>query len=145
MDRHLYDGSYTAVVNLDDVRVGDVVEYAYTLKGYNPVYDGYISRKINLNYGDAYEKAFNSLIVPSSLELSFKNINTDIKPEVDKKENRVTYTWSTDKVKGLITDKHEPEWYDPYSYVLVTNFKNWAEMAEWCLKRYAVSDEDMQV
>jgi len=38
MDRHLYDGSYTAVINLVDVRVGDVVEYAYTRKGYNPVY-----------------------------------------------------------------------------------------------------------
>ena len=56
MDRYLYDGSLTAIVNLADVRVGDIVEFAYTKKGYNPVYDGYYSTRINFNYTTSYEK-----------------------------------------------------------------------------------------
>ncbi len=62
MDRYLYDGSVTAVINLVDMRVGDIVEYSFTRKGYNPVYEGHISRKINFNYSMAYEKMFQRLV-----------------------------------------------------------------------------------
>ena len=145
MDRYLYDGSFTAVINLSDVRVGDIVEYAFTRKGYNPVYDSYISRKIGLNYGAAYEKGIYRLLAPASLDLSFKYVNTDHRPQVAKRDGLTSYTWETQRVKGYISDEHEPEWYDPYSYVLITSFSNWAEMAAWCAKRYQVSDKDMKI
>lgn len=50
MDRFLYDGSLTAVINITDVRVGDIIEYSFTKKGYNPAYSGYVSRKVYFNY-----------------------------------------------------------------------------------------------
>ena len=37
LERSLYDGSLTSVVNLTDVREGDIIEYAYSIKGFNPV------------------------------------------------------------------------------------------------------------
>jgi len=145
MDRYLYDGSFTAVINLSDVRVGDIVEYAFTRKGYNPVYDGYVSRKIDLNFGSAYEKGIYRLIAPSSLTLSIKYVNTDVKAEETRRGNLTSYTWVTRRVKGYDSDDHQPEWYDPYSSILITNFKGWAEMAAWCAKRYHVSDQEMSI
>src|SRR5690349_1580157 len=38
MERAVYDKSVNAVYNLPDVRVGDIVEYAFTRKGFNPVF-----------------------------------------------------------------------------------------------------------
>ncbi len=39
MDRYIYDGSLTTVINLSaHVRVGDIVEYAYTRKEDNPAH-----------------------------------------------------------------------------------------------------------
>ena len=40
MDRFLYDESFTAVINLPDIRLGDVLEYSYTIKGFNPAIKG---------------------------------------------------------------------------------------------------------
>lgn len=144
MDRHLYDGSVTAVINMSDVRVGDIVEYSFSRRGYNPIYEGNISRRLSFNYSIAYEKSFQRIIAPSSLDLQFKYVNTEVKPEIVTNNNQVIYTWVTNRVNGLNSDKQEPNWYDPYSFILITSFKHWAEVADWSAKLYQVSDQDMQ-
>ncbi|MCK9199721.1 MAG: DUF3857 domain-containing protein [Gallionella sp.] len=40
LERQIYDGTMTAMLVLDDLRVGDRVEFAYSIKGMNPVFDG---------------------------------------------------------------------------------------------------------
>jgi len=36
LDRHMLNGELTALWVLEDIRVGDVVDYAYTQRGWNP-------------------------------------------------------------------------------------------------------------
>lgn len=50
LSKHLYDGTLSAVLFLEDVRKGDVVEYSYTLKGANPIFKG--------KYSDFYQTNF---------------------------------------------------------------------------------------
>lgn len=40
LERQIYDGRVTASIVLDDVRAGDRIEYAFTVSGSNPVFDG---------------------------------------------------------------------------------------------------------
>jgi lipoprotein NlpI/transglutaminase-like putative cysteine protease len=40
LERRIYDGRVTASIVLDDVRVGDEIEFDYSIKGANPVFDG---------------------------------------------------------------------------------------------------------
>ena len=40
LEARMYDGSVTASIVLDDVRVGDRIEYSYSIRGDNPVFDG---------------------------------------------------------------------------------------------------------
>jgi Domain of Unknown Function with PDB structure (DUF3857)/Protein of unknown function (DUF2569) len=142
MDRYLYDESQTAIINLTDVRVGDIIEYSYTRKGYNPVYDGHISRRMTFNYSIAFEKGFQRLIVPITRNLFFRNLNTEIQYHKEEKNGLIYYTWTSQKVNALLTDNYEPDWYNPYAYVYVSSFKNWAEVAAWANKRYTISDQD---
>ncbi len=37
LEDHLYDGSRTAVIEVEDVRPGDIIEYAFSIKGSNPI------------------------------------------------------------------------------------------------------------
>jgi lipoprotein NlpI/transglutaminase-like putative cysteine protease len=40
LERRMYDGRVTASLVLDDVRAGDQIDYAYTIDGDNPVFEG---------------------------------------------------------------------------------------------------------
>ncbi|MCE2997977.1 MAG: DUF3857 domain-containing protein [Cyclobacteriaceae bacterium] len=142
LDRNLYDGSLTAIVNLKDVRVGDIVEYAYTRKGYNPVFENFFSRWRNFNFGVPVERFFLRFNIPTSMSISLKSLNNSPKPTIQKKDNATVYTWDIAKQKALLSDKNEPAWYYPYNGIVLTNFKNWQEVAQWSSKRYQVTESD---
>ncbi len=142
MDRNLYDGTLTAVVNLKDVRVGDIVEYAYTRKGYNPVFENFFSRWRNFNFGVPIERFFLRFNIPTAMSISLKSLNNSPKPTIQKKDNATVYTWDIAKQKALLSDKNEPAWYYPYHGIVLTNFKNWQEVAQWSSKRYQVTESD---
>lgn len=131
MDRYLYDGSLTAIINLTDIRVGDIIEYSFTHKGYNPVYGGHITKKIYFNFNVPYERLYQRLVVPGSLPLDIEYRHADIKPEITRSGSQAEYVWSLKGVKGLVMDNNTPYWYDGNQRVMVTDFKNWGEVAAW--------------
>jgi transglutaminase-like putative cysteine protease len=142
MDRYLYDGSLTAILNLSDVRVGDIIEYAYTIKGYNPVYEGHVGRKIYFSYNFAYEKLFERLVVPQSLTLDLDYRNAEIKPEIKTNGSLKEYVWSQTATDAFVSDSNVPDWYDGYNYVMATNFSDWSQVASWAMRHFQVSDAD---
>jgi transglutaminase-like putative cysteine protease len=144
MDRFIYDGSMTAVINLTDVRIGDIIEYSFTKKGHNPVYQGAIVRKLYFDYNTGFEKSVQRITVLSSYKLTIKHTNTTLKPEIQHEDGLTTYTWTANKVKGVITDTNVPDWYDPYQQVSITDFENWSEVATWAAQLFHVSEADKQ-
>jgi hypothetical protein len=142
MDRYLYDGSMTAIIHLNDVRIGDIVEYSFTKKGYNPIYEKNINRKIYFNYGFAFEKSFKRLVLNDSSRYRFKYANTNQKPLIKKTDNAFSYTWTAAQMPAVVTDNHEPDWYNPYAYVLIGTFKDWNEVVRWANVHYSISENE---
>ena len=142
MDRFLYDESFTAVINLPDIRVGDVLEYSYTVKGFNPVFKGQVMEEFYVDRSVPFEKNVFRLVVPSSISISIKNIQTNIQPEVRHESNDVSYLWTNEKSKGLITDENVPGWYNPFQRVAISSFKTWRDISEWGTNLYRISDSD---
>lgn len=50
LERAMYDGRYTAHLVIPDVRVGDIVDYAYTLHGAHPSFRGLFSAEFGLQW-----------------------------------------------------------------------------------------------
>jgi hypothetical protein len=143
MDRYIYDGSLTAIVNLKDIRVNDVVEYAYTIKGYNPIYEGHIAHRLYLNYSLPFEKSVKKIIVPSARKLYFKFNNDAAQPiEQDERDNTKSYTWISENVSALLEDNNTPSWYDSYQNVQVTDFENWSDVASWSWKHFSLKESE---
>lgn len=140
MDRHIYDGSLTSIINLTDVRVGDIVEYAYTLRGYNPVHKDHIDRRFYLD--DTSAKLFHRIIVPDKLHVDVKHFNINVNPDIQKRNGQTVYTWERDNVTSPQSDDNTPGWYNPYEIGSVSSFTSWAEVNTWATTLFRVKESD---
>ena len=73
LDRHIYDQSLSAILLLEDIRKGDIIEYSYTIKGFNTIFKG--------RYADVYDVGFTvpvynlyyKMVVPKGRQITIKN------------------------------------------------------------------------
>jgi transglutaminase-like putative cysteine protease len=143
MDRYLYDGTHTAIVNLKDVRKGDVVEFSYTIKGVNPVFAGHVSRALYFDFGSAYENLFLRILLPDDKKFFFKDLSDSTVHAIRRNANGIaTYEWHLKHQNMLTTDAGVPGWYDPSRRTIVSDFASWNDVAMWASEVFKVSEED---
>src|SRR5207248_2354564 len=78
-----FNGTNTAIVFLDDVRAGDVIDYAYSVNGDNPVLAGRYADTYQLSEPSAVEYLHARLLWPSARKLYVHPRNTDLQPVVN--------------------------------------------------------------
>jgi transglutaminase-like putative cysteine protease len=141
LNRFLYNGSLTAVLFLEDVRKGDVIEYSYTIKGFNPIFKGRYSGVFDLDFETPVGSIYYKLVVPKDRQLIIKNNNSNIRPVTRSDLSSTTYEWRLDQVRAVRSQDDLPSWYDPYSIVMVSEYRSWKEVNDWAMELFpAVND-----
>lgn len=140
LERNIYDGTYTAVLILDDVRKGDVIEYSYSIKGKNPIYSEKFSTSFYSEYSVPLGELNQRIICKSSRKLKIKEFNSTIKPIIKNEDDKTIYQWHAVNVKPLISDDNIPKWYDPYSFTMVSEFENWMDVKDWARKLFVFNE-----
>lgn len=136
LDMHMYDGSLTSFLLLDDVRKGDVIEYSYTLKGFNPIFKGKYADTYDCQFSVPIGNLYYKLIVPAAMHISLKNNNTKTTPFVDRQPDKTTFEWKQVNVAALHLETKTPGWYDPYASVSVSEYSNWKEVSDWAVELF---------
>ena len=135
LSRFIYNGTYTAFFVFNDLRAGDIIDYDYTIKGYNPVFNGKYSEMFYFQGSAPIRHAYYSVIFPSDKIPLYKSFNSA--PEVLKfsipGSNSIRYSWSSEKIKARFAEDNEPYWYDAFPYVQVNEMKSWSEVVDWAL------------
>ncbi|MGV3502608.1 MAG: DUF3857 domain-containing protein [Adhaeribacter sp.] len=135
-EKYIYNEELSAIIILDDVRIDDVVEYAYSVQGRNPVFGDKFFSTLYLESYDPIDELFLRIRTSPKRPLYVKLENSKTKPVVATTGNLQTYTWHLKNIPGHPTDSEVPSWYDPYACVYVSEFKNWAELVNWALPLY---------
>lgn len=142
LEYQIYDGAKTAEVILEDVRVGDVIEYSYSLEGRNPVFGRHYFGGIELQWGVPVQELRQRVRLAKGTKLFLKNHNTDVEPLIVHYENGETeYLWAASDVPALSQDKDTPEWYDPYPWVQLSDMVTWHDVATWAMPLYQAPRE----
>ena len=87
LERQLFNGELSAVLFLEDIRVGDVIEYAWTRTGSNPILKGHFTESFLVEWGMPVEKQYHRLLWPPGKGLTIKNHGTTVSPAIRKAEN----------------------------------------------------------
>ncbi len=138
LDRKIYDGRLSAVIFLEDVRVGDTIEYAYSLKGANPIFKGRYADSFEVRWSIPVAKLRQRLLWPTSRSLTIRNHLTTLQPRQKKSGSETEYLWETAQLPALIDDGDLPGWYDPYPWVQLSEYASWGEVVNWASELYSV-------
>jgi Domain of Unknown Function with PDB structure (DUF3857)/Transglutaminase-like superfamily len=136
LDQQLYNGTTAAVIFVNDIRVGDVIEYAYTISGDNPVLGGRYTDSIYLADDVPIHELFLRLLYPSKRSLAIKTDNSQVEASKQTVGDDTEYLWYTKDVPAVTTDDSTPDWYNPYPRLSLTEFQSWSDVVNWALPFY---------
>jgi transglutaminase-like putative cysteine protease len=149
LDRQLYNGERSALVILDDVRIGDIIDVAYTLHGRNPVFDGRFIDSFYLEWGTPVRDLRYRLLVPEDRRVTSRQIPPPRAPAAailpahralaDRRE--LELTWRRTGIPIVESEDRVPDSHHVFSFVDVTEFPSWESVVEWARPLYALDPQ----
>lgn len=132
----IFDGSKTANIFLDDVRVGDIVEYAYSIRGSNPVFGNRHAGNFDLQGGVPLQHLHARLLWPVDRPIELHKRNGAPDPVVTERGAFRELVWQARDLEALLVEEDAPAWFDPYRAVQWSEFKDWQSVARWAEPYY---------
>jgi hypothetical protein len=130
-DQGLFGSNRIAVISLDDIQVGDVIDYAYSLVGSNPALEGKFIATLAAQLPEPAVRIVSKVLWPSSRKLYVQNLGASFRPTTLLKSNLTEFTWDFRNVPGLTAEPDTPSWYEPRPAVQLSEFKTWANVSAW--------------
>lgn len=134
----IFDGGRTANLFLDDVRVGDVVETEYSLRGSNAIFGGRAFGQQYLQWSVPVDRLELRLLWPAHRELLIENRNWVVRPDMVEHDGVRDYRWHGRKVDALFVESDAPAWFDPYPLVRWSEYRDWHALASWAVPLYEI-------
>jgi len=138
-DQLLFSGDKTALILLEDIRAGDIIDYAYTVAGRQPAFAGTFSDQVEIQSSFPVERSTTRLIWPQIRHLYVQNHWTDIKYAAIRKGDTIEFTWNQRNVAGPRYEPALPAWYDPFPWVQLSETPKWASVDQWALRLFGSS------
>jgi hypothetical protein len=137
LERHIFNGSLSAILFLEDVRAGDQIDYSYTISGSNPILEHHFVDWMNAGSSMPIQyKRYRLLWPPDSPQPAIKNHSADVQPLIKPREAGTEMIWEWRDLPATADEDKVPTWYDIYPWVELSDFTNWTEVAEWATRLY---------
>lgn len=140
LKRFLYNGLYTAYLPLTDLRAGDRIEYAYSVKGRNPVMEGNSDGFFYFNGSSPMGVVYISVMTDTAHPVSWRQYNGLPAPSVSLWQGRRLYSWHFDTRKSYEAPSGTPSWYDGAPYAQFSSIHSWGKLAEWAVADFGASE-----
>jgi len=140
LDEREYNGRLSALVFLSDLRAGDVVDYAYSINGANPVMRGRFATRLFLAEMHPILELRRRILWQSSRDPHLKRFNTSVDPLVHDLSGGRDFIWELENVPAVQIDDATPSWFNPVPSVQVGDFVSWEEIITWALPLYKTTN-----
>lgn len=144
LEKSIYDGALTAIINLKDIRENDVIEYSYTIIGFNPINKGKYSTTFYQEYTVPANRIFNRIVVDKDRQIRFRYFEKAIKPMVSNKGDFIEYLWDIKDSPYKLYDNNVPIWFDNQRRVSVSMFDSWKDVVDWAIPLYNYSEKEIK-
>ncbi len=135
-ENDMADGVVTALIVLEDVRIGDVVRISYSVIGSNPVMAGQISDWMRFAWTNpALEANFRVLLDPGTTPRIYRTADSP-QPVIRTTADAVEVTMRGKGVAAVVDEDDYPVWFEPYPQAQIAVDQSWADVVAWGLPLY---------
>ncbi|WP_460812566.1 DUF3857 domain-containing protein [Luteimonas pelagia] len=139
-ERDLSDGEVTALVVLQDIRVGDVVHVGYTVTGANPILDGQASDWATFAWHNPVLDAHLRVLMDPGTVPAIHRENGAPRPVVRTLPDAVEVSMHAHASPAMVDESGYPGWYQPFPLAQVTARRDWSDVVDWALPLYPPVD-----
>lgn len=126
-----YDGSVTLSINLPDVRVGDTVELAYSVKGSNPVFSAGRSTTVPLALDFPVGRLAVKVLAKENAELFYKAFSATVAIDYKKESGARVLRLVRDQVPAVVYEDKAPNSVFQYPFLQIATYRDWAQVSQW--------------
>ncbi|HEX4140822.1 MAG TPA: DUF3857 domain-containing protein [Candidatus Methylacidiphilales bacterium] len=141
LDSQMLDGRYSAICHLQDVRVGDIVDFAYTVTGANPVFGGKFVDSFATGYPQPVGLFSMQVAVPQGRNIAVKGFGGAHDPvRTVQPDGSQLLTWRQENIPASIIEPGIPPYYDALPWVELSEFDTWNDVAKWGLDTFSLDE-----
>jgi len=137
LEHGIYDGSVTAQVVVADLRVGDTLEYEYSVTGQNPVFGQHILQDGHWDTG--YPSAYRRIILnmPADRYINYRLVGASAekmpRQTAENKDGRRILRFEETGLEPISPEQYVPDDVEQGRWMQFSDFQDWAAVNDWAL------------
>ncbi|HEX4870009.1 MAG TPA: DUF3857 domain-containing protein [Moraxellaceae bacterium] len=141
LDQGIQDGVVTALVSLEDVQVGDVLDLAYSVVGINPIFGGRSFGFLPVEAPYPVEELGIRLLAAPGRALQVRAHTAPVPVSQRKVGDRVEYSVRLRRVKAVDPESEAPAWRNGFNWLEYSEYGSWKDVVEWGLQLYSPAED----
>ncbi|MFK5855578.1 MAG: DUF3857 domain-containing protein [Bacteroidota bacterium] len=140
----IYTGQITAYDILNDIRKDDLIDFAYTLKGNNPIFDNEKYVFVPLEMLNPVDLYYVRIIYPVGKEYRYNCFDCDsLFVETFVIDNNNIIEIRNENAKAIVLEDYIPTWSLPFKYFTLSSFDSWVDVNNWAQKVFSLNYDPM--
>ena len=135
-ERQTYDNRLRAIALLEGTRVGDVIDYSYSISGINPVFGELFHWSLPTSYPFPVGQVKASVRAPMGTELYFNSRGRIWDPELSRDGTDAVYSWVIEEPGEFVPDMDLPADLPAMDTIEASTTSTWKEIHNWALTNY---------
>ncbi len=139
LESRIYNGTYTVNVLLEDLRIGDVVDYAYTLRSLGQLWSDHFSMRVFFGWSEPLRLERLRIIYPPQRHLRYQAFGDQVTPHEAVRHGQGELRFEWHDLPAVVDDASRPTWYSPWPWLEVSDWVDWNDVARNGASLYARS------
>ncbi len=138
LNAFLYDGTRSVVIEMHDIRPGDIIDHSFTIKGNDAASDGRFSRLLSMGHSIPLARHHVRFIIPAGRKPIFRKHGFD--ELAVQREGRwgAEHIWDRRDLPCIIPESDAPGWYMFHPQLEVSEFSDLEALRAWAIDQFSV-------
>lgn len=140
-DKLIYNENLQVSLIIFDVRIGDILDYSYSVSGLNPALGNHFFSRSRQKFSVPVQRIFQRVVLGNDISHSKKAHAGAVEPVEKQLKEKKQYVWEFDNQPALILDDDRPYWDFGSPIYEISSFQDWPEVSRFFAPYYSAPQQ----